>query len=242
MKKLLFVIALFIMAVPLIGCGQKGLSEEEIRSIVREEVTRQLAGTQLKGIVGKEVTGQLTSIDKLTISELYIKNKDGKIVAEFCGGATDGYLNFLNPDGNGVVFISESGLTITDDEQYAIAIFGTIKSETGAVSGQLMLFNSDGERVSALRSTEDGNGVLSLQNSEGEYVTILGGKADGNGYLNLFNSRGELIAILDSDVNGQSMLQLWNRYGEVTASIGSPNDDGLLVIHDKYGNVSFVAP
>jgi len=80
MRKLVLLVVLLGVAGLSIGC-QSGLSEEEVRSIVREEVTRQLAGTQLKGIVGKEVTGQLTSIDKLTISELYIKNKD-----EDCSG------------------------------------------------------------------------------------------------------------------------------------------------------------
>jgi hypothetical protein len=171
MRKLALLVVILIMGIAFAGCQQTGLSEEDVRNIVQEEVTNQLATGQLKGIVRQEVTRQLASIDELKVSELYIKNKDGKIVAEFGGGSMGGYLNFINPDGDKVLFFSDSGLTIHRDE-HMVATFGTLTFESGAIGGQLMLCNPGGKRIASLVSTEDGDGYIDIRYKDGQLAFV----------------------------------------------------------------------
>ncbi len=83
MRKLMLLVVILIMGIVFAGCQQAGLTEEEVRSIVREEVTKQLG-----------------AIDELTLSELNIVNKEGEVVATFytmLNGA--GAINLRNYDG-----------------------------------------------------------------------------------------------------------------------------------------------
>jgi len=180
-KFMLTVVILIMTAVASIGCQQSGLSEEEVRSIVREEVASQLAG-----------------IDELTVSELHIKNEDGKIVAIL--GAT------------------------TDDG-----------------SGRLDLYNANGERIVSLWSNTYGSGGLDLYSLDGQRPFSLM-SCGGEAVINFYNSDGECVVILES-LFGNGWVWVCNSHGEDVAYLAATTDgDGLLVIKDKYGQITFSAP
>lgn len=129
MRKLMLSVIILTVLVVSIGCQPSGLSEEEVRGIVREEVTRQLA-----------------TVDTLTVSELYIKNKDGKVAGMLYTDADGhGRLRFQNPDGT------------------TIALLGSGKDSHGLLN----LVNSHGECVVIMTSLED-NGSLFIFDKYGE--------------------------------------------------------------------------
>ncbi len=99
MHKLVLLVVILTVGIALAGCQQSGLTEEEVRSIVREEVTNQLATEQLKGIIGQEISRQISSIEKLTVSELNIINEDGKDAINLYTSRGAGYIQLSNSDG-----------------------------------------------------------------------------------------------------------------------------------------------
>jgi len=70
MCKLTLLIAILMIGIAFAGCQQAGLTEAEVRSIVRQEVANQLASGQLKGIVGQEVT----NVGQAIVSEFKRQN------------------------------------------------------------------------------------------------------------------------------------------------------------------------
>jgi hypothetical protein len=164
-KVMLFLIAL-MMVMLVAGCQQAGLTEEEVRSIVREEITNQLVTGQLKGIVGQEITKELSNISELTLSRLIIKSKDGK--------------HFTYLDDKGLI-ISRDGkivcyLTCTDDG-----------------NGTLGLKNSGDKRVVLLGGldSEQGGGFLQLSNRYGERIFSVGSLTD-SGALLIYDRYGDV--------------------------------------------------
>lgn len=142
MRKTMLLILMVFLIVAFAGC-QQGLSEEQVRSIVKEEVTNQLSTAQFKGIIGQEISKQIAGISELTISALNLKNEDGKIVATLQNfGVNGGQLTFFDSDGNQVAQLNDSGLFFDK-----VAIFGTFKNEVGNISGFIHLLNADGEPI-----------------------------------------------------------------------------------------------
>jgi hypothetical protein len=255
MRKLVLVVVVLIMGVVFAGCQQASLTEAEVRNIVREEVTNQLATGQLKGMVGQEVTKQLANVgdvvrgevikqmagvndivkqqassqlasinnlvgnevtrqlanvENLTLSTLNIKNKDGKIVAEFAGGAMGGYLNFINLDGDRVVFLSDSGLTIRHEGHF-VAAFGTMEFPSGAICGNLDLFSTNGTRVASLGCSRYDNGMLDLYTSDGQPIASIYGGEHGDGDIFLYNRYGEIVASMGADSKSNGVIGLNNK-------------------------------
>jgi hypothetical protein len=121
---------ILIVGISFTGCSQETLTEEQVRSIVREEISMQIASMHIKDIVEQEVTkqmpeindivsqevtkqlptindyliqvvkSQLISTDELILSELYIKNDEGKIVGGLSSSAEGHGIFWLNTSEN----------------------------------------------------------------------------------------------------------------------------------------------
>lgn len=152
MRKLVFLVVILGVIALSVGCQQSALSEEEVRDIVEEEVARQLATT-----------------DELTVSNLYIENEDGRIVAslgvEIISGG--GELYFSNADGEKV-----AGLRA--------GILG---------DGEFYLSNANGEIVITLESM-NGDGFLTINNANGDWLVTIGSSTEGNGMLLIYDKHG----------------------------------------------------
>jgi len=190
MRKLVLLVIVLMVVVVSAGCQQSGLSEEEVRSIVREEVTRQLAGTQVKDIVAQEVTAQLTSIDDivaqevsnqlnsldvLVVSRLLIKNEDGQYVIDIGAFSEegDGYISIRNAGGQylarlGATAGGGSALTLYNYKEKEIVFLG---SEELSDMGVLVISNSYGDDAIAL-GAPDGDGELVIIDRYGNVVFV----------------------------------------------------------------------
>jgi len=100
MRKLVFLLVILGVVALSVGCQQSGLSEQEDKDIVEEEVARQLA-----------------DMDDLTVSRLWIANSRGDIVGML--GVIDGEvaLTIDNADGTPVV-----GLGCVDGEEGSLIL------------------------------------------------------------------------------------------------------------------------
>jgi len=163
MRKLVFLVVILGVIVLCVGC-QSGLSEGRVRDIVEEEVARQLA-----------------TVDKLTVSNLFIKNEDGKIVAML--GVIDGEaaLGILDTDGENVVArLGNSGeqgaLSLANEQGELSVIIGCTRDGGGLLtilnSGLLTILNADGELVAMISSGDDGNGVLIISDKYGQITFV----------------------------------------------------------------------
>lgn len=127
---------------------ESGLSKNEVREIVRDEV--------------KE---QLDRLDELVLSSLIIRNDDGRIVAHL--GTVDGEstLFFHNRDGEIIVSLlsvnGEGSLTLGNMNGEHVASLGGIYGE-----GILFLADNDGNSVVSLGSV-NGEGVILLKDAQG---------------------------------------------------------------------------
>ncbi len=179
MKRFVFLAVILMIVVVSIGCQQSGLSEEEVRSIVREEVTRQLA-----------------SLDKLTVSELRIKNDDGQVIAWLGVEDDEAVLSLHNPDGKRVVVLGSVGddgqLILYNSEGASTIWLGTLAGPGNG--GKLHICNTRGEPVAMLVSGDD-VGFLRLYNSDMEEVAYLGTASTGDGYLSISDKYGQPIIV-----------------------------------------------
>jgi len=147
MRKLVFLTVILVMGIAVTGCQQSGLTDEDARSLVREEVTRQLATEQLRGIIGQEITKQLGTIDELTVSQLAVVNEEGNEVVSFytmLNGA--GAIALRNYDGRVVAQL----LSDSDGNPH------------------FNLLNTYDEFVIWIAADPIGNGQISISNKYGE--------------------------------------------------------------------------
>ena len=187
MRKLVLLVVILIMGIAVAGCQQAGITEEEVRTIVREEVSNQLATGQLEGIVGQEVTKQLaniddlvgeevntqlSNIDELTLSKLYIKD-NGELLA-YLGADPVNNLPILG------LYVGEEITTKLGSSVHGdgfLFLFGgdsdgqAYIGETSAGFG-MYLWNRFGEEIYGLDTDSDGNGNFSVRNKYGEVVFI----------------------------------------------------------------------
>ena len=172
MRKLVFLVAILGLVAFSVGC-QSGLSEEEIRSIVREEVT-----------------AQLSSLDKLTVSELNIRNGYGKTAVVITA----------TTDGNGM-------LLINDHNGEGRALLHT----DARGDGNLSIVNHYGEVIASLEASKYSEGVLIIGNKEKKRGAYLCDTYEG-GLLYLTDSSGNILALLAVG-SGQAALILKDIYG-----------------------------
>lgn len=182
-RKLVFLVVILGVIALSVGCQQSGLSEEEIRSIVREEVTRQLA-----------------TIDKFTVSELCIENEDGRIVAILSAGVLDG--------AGHLTLFSAGGL----EDGKSVASLGP---SLAFGSGGLTLSNADGKIVTSLGGMDDGS--LFLRNADGEINVMIGSSATG-GSLHIYNASGNCIVRILSLID-DGWLVICDKDGKVTFEV-----------------------
>jgi len=129
MHKLALLVMMFVVVVVSAGCQQAGLSEEDVRSIVAEELPT-----------------QPISVDNWTVSKLYIVNKEGDTVAIIDGQASSGaVLHFLDPTGRPAAQLSSSGLFFFSDQGSLISTFGTAELGSTTRAGFILLYDEDGE-------------------------------------------------------------------------------------------------
>ena len=214
MRKLVLLIGILIIGIALVGCQQAGLTEEDVRSIVREEVSRQLAGTQIKDIVGQEVTGQLAGLNSLVRQEVttQLTNIDD-IVGEEVTGQLAGLDDIVGREVTGQL------ATVRD------IVGQEVTSHLGSIDvltvSQLQITNSDGKLVAMLTGLADDRGMLGLYDAETGYIlTYLGVTAGGNARLNLSGSNGIAVASIGASIT----------------------NDGFISLNDRYGGWTFVAP
>ncbi len=170
MRKFVLLVVVLIMVIAFAGCQQSGLTEEDIRNIVQEEVAQQIATGQLKDIIGQEITKQLSNINELTLSKLYIKDN----------GQTFAY---LGPDQYG----NKPVLDLYVGDKIAVE----------------------------LGSSVHGDGFLFLFSGENSGQAFIGKVAAGFG-MYFHNRFGEQIFALDTDSDGNGSFRIHNKYGEVT--------------------------
>lgn len=153
MRKLVFLVVILAVIVLAVGCQQSGLSEEEIRGIVEEEVARQLA-----------------TMDELTVSNLFIENEDGEIVVALGSLDGKGMLTVHNADSEIVVGLSsmdgEGILTVHNTDGEIVVGLGSLDGEGG-----LTINNADGEIVIMVTSS-DGDGLLGLYDKYGQVTFV----------------------------------------------------------------------
>ena len=130
MYKLALLVMMFVVVAVSIGCQEPGLSEEDVRSIVEEELEK-----------------QPTSVDRWTVSQLVIANEDGDAVALIDGKASGGtVLHFLDTDGRVVAQLSSSALFFYSDRGKLISTFGTAGlNGSSARAGYMSLYDEDGD-------------------------------------------------------------------------------------------------
>lgn len=148
MRRLVLLVVMVMVLVVIAGCQQPqpGLSKEEARSIVEEEVT-----SQFRDIVEQEVARQLATIDVLTVSKLYIKNEDGESVVYLGSSVLGGELYIRNANG-------ERAVTL----------------EVLLDGGSLAIYDTKGHENAAIWSDSEGNGALLIYAKDGEYFSFIG--------------------------------------------------------------------
>ncbi len=200
MYKLALLVVMLMMAVASIGCQQGGLSEEEVRSIVQEEVARQLAGTQAKDIVAQEVTTQLASVDDIVTQE----------VTSQMAGVDDIVGQEVTRQIHSIDTLTLSELYIKNKDGNNVIMLG------GSPYAGILIFNSEGKRTATLSTTSVGNGALNLYTSnEQPFASI--DDIYGTASLYLYNRYGVVVALVGVDAStGNGFSYLNDRYGKVT--------------------------
>jgi hypothetical protein len=127
MHRLALFVAMIGVLVAFAGCQQTPqLTEEQIRAIVQDELSM-----------------QLSSLDTLIVSNIYVTNEDGNIVALLSGQGED-----------------ESGvLRLYNDRGGAIAWLGSQQNH-----GMLGIYNAAGSYIVLLGGETDGDGFVHITN------------------------------------------------------------------------------
>jgi len=141
MRKLMLLVAILMVLGVFTGCQQTGLSEAEVRNIVQDEVTRQLALGQARDTIETEVTRQLQNIDVLMVSSLLIADEEGRVVATLSSFNGEGSLSLRNANGEALISLGslyEGGhLTIWNGSGETVVNMGAYIDD----SGYLLIFD-----------------------------------------------------------------------------------------------------
>jgi hypothetical protein len=161
----------------------KQLAGEQVRGIVMEEVTRQLAGEQLSNVVGEEVTAQLANLDSVVGEEITRQLDSFNITTalEITRQLAD------------IDTLTVSSLSIKNEEGKVVGVFGVNDNH----GGDLTLFGNDGKEVVNLEAQgyNGDNGALNIRNDSGEIVATLLARVDGPGVLILRDEYGYITFI-----------------------------------------------
>jgi len=221
---LLIVLLLGVAAIA-IGCSDDGLSEEEVRQLIKDEVTNQL--TDLEATVSTEVTSQMANLNVLISEEIA---KQMVTLEDSISGEVKTQLAGLN-------HLTLSGLEIRDSNGVTVA-----KLDSNPDGGFLEIYNSDSKLAATLvGSTQDGS-ILSLNDTDGMTQAVLGASEDSQGWLELYDKEVTVAQLGAETRDGFGMLQLRNADGDVVFQVASTLGDGRLWFFDRDGATTLMIP
>jgi len=224
-KVALLMMTILMVAAMSIGCDDGGLSEEEVRQLIKDEVTNQM--TDLEATVSTEVTNQTANINVLISEEIakQMVTLEDSISAEVKTKLAE--LNHL----------TLSGLEIRDSNGVTVAKLGN-----NPEGGFLEIYNSDSKLAATLiGSTQDGS-MLSLNDTDGTTQAVLGASEGSQGWLELYNEEVTVAQLGAETIDGFGMLQLRNAHGDVVFQVASTLGDGHLWFFDRDGATTLMIP
>ena len=174
---------MLIMGLALASCQQAGLTEDEVRNIVQEEVTRQLVS--LDSLVKQEVTGQLTNIDDIIGEEItsQFAGLDDIVTREVTkqlANVGDVVRQEISSEMAGVH-------NIVADE-----VIRTVDNIDLLTVSELWITSRDGNTSAILGADPNGRGMLALYDAETmRYIARLGANSAGDGAIGIMDRYGE---------------------------------------------------
>ena len=107
--------------------------------------------------------------------------------------------------------------------------------------------NDEGNPIVSMRSnlgfTSITSGAIQTRNIEGNPVIFIGSNSNEGGVISVKNKEGKELASISSGLTGFGIIQTFNSKGNQSVYIGSDikNEDGLIQISDRYGDVGWGA-
>ncbi len=195
MRKLVLLVIVLMTVALSIGCQQSRLSEEEVKSIVQEEVTRQLAGELVRDVVGQELSSQVTG---------------GRVRDIIRTEVTSQTATF-----NDAIRQEVTRQLASVDDIVRQEVTSQLASVDTLTLSELYIKNRDGQNIIMLGASVYGDGGLIIFSRDGKAVVHLVGD-DGNGMLYVYNIYGEIVAEVEASSSGDGFLGINDRYGLVT--------------------------
>ena len=130
-------------------------------------------------------------------------------------------------------------ITINNQDNNEIAYLG----ESTKNSGIFYLNNKIGDQVTYLGSNESNGGMITINNEYGKRIVYLGEDTEANGLFSLVNKYGTTIISAGADVeNNAGLADVFNNKGNLVGRLTVVDDQGVFILLDSRGDISFGVP